>query len=223
MPSERAVTVASKPAVIFGSGGHARVVASLCGRPEDAITFVVPQARSAGQLAEADVFDRLDDFAQADLYIGIGDNAVRIRLFEALAARGRKPATLVAPNAFVADSASLGAGALVCPGSAVMAGAVLGDNALVNTLSSVDHDSLLGDHCQLAPGVTFAGATRVGRNGFFGVKSATIPGVELGDNVTVMAGSLVTKSFGDDLVLGGVPARIARRRANDAPGATESP
>ena len=36
------------------------------------------------------------------------------------------------------------------------------------------------------------------------------PGVTLGNNVIVAAGSVVTKSFGDNVVVGGNPARVIR-------------
>ena len=37
-----------------------------------------------------------------------------------------------------------------------------------------------------------------------------LPGVTLGDNVVVGAGSVVTKSYGDNVVLAGNPARIIK-------------
>ncbi|WP_267471786.1 DapH/DapD/GlmU-related protein, partial [Streptococcus salivarius] len=37
-----------------------------------------------------------------------------------------------------------------------------------------------------------------------------LPGVTLGDNVVAGAGAVVTKSFGDNVVLGGNPARVIK-------------
>jgi maltose O-acetyltransferase len=39
-----------------------------------------------------------------------------------------------------------------------------------------------------------------------------LPGVELGDNVIVAAGSVVTKSVPANLIVGGVPARVLKER-----------
>lgn len=50
----------------------------------------------------------------------------------------------------------------------------------------------------------------VGNNVFIGLRATILPGVTLGDNVVVAAGSVVTRSFGDDVVIGGVPARVLR-------------
>lgn len=50
----------------------------------------------------------------------------------------------------------------------------------------------------------------IGSNVFIGLRATILPGVTLGDNVVVAAGSVVTRSFGDDVVIGGVPARVIR-------------
>lgn len=40
------------------------------------------------------------------------------------------------------------------------------------------------------------------------------PGVTLGDNVVVASGAVVTKSFGNDILIGGVPARVLKNIEN---------
>lgn len=51
----------------------------------------------------------------------------------------------------------------------------------------------------------------VGNSVWFGGHVTVLPGVTLGDRVVVGAGSVVTKSFGSDVVIAGNPARIIRR------------
>ncbi len=50
----------------------------------------------------------------------------------------------------------------------------------------------------------------IGKNCWLGANCVILPGVKLGDNVIVGAGSVVTKSFQSNVILGGVPARIIK-------------
>jgi len=54
------------------------------------------------------------------------------------------------------------------------------------------------------------GSVKIGRNCWLGTAVTILPGVELGDNVTVGANSVVTKSFPSNCVIAGVPAKIIR-------------
>jgi UDP-perosamine 4-acetyltransferase len=192
---------------IHGAGGHAHVIAALLDAEP---IFVVPEPQGRDQMRDVEFFDRIEEFRGADIYIGIGDNTDRRRIFGRYRSLGVRVATCVAPNAFVARDAVLGEGALLCPGAVVNARAVIGDNAIVNTLSSVDHDCVLGNHSQVTAGVTFGGWVRTGENCFFGIKSAVVPRVTIGDDVVVMAGALVTQSVPDRVMVGGNPARVMR-------------
>jgi maltose O-acetyltransferase len=82
----------------------------------------------------------------------------------------------------------------------------------------------IGDYTIFAPGVKIISANhdkkdyhshdksispiKIGKNCWLGANSVILPGVELGDNVIVGAGAVVTKSFPDNVILGGVPAKI---------------
>ncbi|USS93454.1 sugar O-acetyltransferase [Fructilactobacillus ixorae] len=50
----------------------------------------------------------------------------------------------------------------------------------------------------------------IGDNAWLGGGVTILPGVTLGQNVVVGAGAVVTKSFGDDVVLAGNPARVLK-------------
>lgn len=87
----------------------------------------------------------------------------------------------------------------------------------------------IGDHVTITGGVRFVthdggvwvlrdehpdldviAPIKIGSNVFIGLNALLLPGVTLGDNTVVAAGSVVTRSFPGDGVLGGVPAKPIR-------------
>lgn len=189
---------------IIGAGGHARVIASMLStRPEYVTTDPANEDRILRELVAENV--------HAEFYLGIGANADRGRVAEKLRALGGRLPPCIAPNAFVARDAQVADASVICLGSQIGSRADIGFACIVNTLSSVDHDCVLGDYTQVTAGVTFGGTVVVGKNGFFGLKSAVIPNRTIGDDVVVMAGALVTRNVPDRVMVGGNPARIVRR------------
>lgn len=51
---------------------------------------------------------------------------------------------------------------------------------------------------------------KIGKNCWLGANAVILPGVEIGDNTIVGAGSVVTKSFGNNKVIAGIPAKIIK-------------
>jgi maltose O-acetyltransferase len=87
----------------------------------------------------------------------------------------------------------------------------------------------IGDNCLIAPQVGIYTATHpidpllrragrelakpivIGNDCWIGGHATINPGVTLGNNVVVASGAVVTKSFGDNVVIAGNPAKILRR------------
>ena len=75
----------------------------------------------------------------------------------------------------------------------------------------VHPDARVGKNCRLHPSTSigdFNGVPRLGDNVYIGPGAKIYGPVTLGDNVAVGANAVVNKSFGSNVTLGGVPARI---------------
>lgn len=84
----------------------------------------------------------------------------------------------------------------------------IGDNVTIsNGVQLVTHDNSI---CKVLPQYsdTF-GYIKIGSNSFIGAKTLILRGVSVPDNTIVGAGSVVTKSFGEERkIIAGNPARI---------------
>ena len=86
----------------------------------------------------------------------------------------------------------------------------------------IGNNAMFGPNCQLLTplhpldakerisGLEYGAPITIGDNAWFGGGVTILPGVTLGDNVVVGAGAVVTKSFGDNVVLAGNPAKIIK-------------
>lgn len=106
----------------------------------------------------------------------------------------------------------------------------LGDYVYANfNLTLVDDtDIFIGDYVMIAPNVTIVTAThpihpglrkkqaqynlpvRIGNNVWLGAGVTVLPGVTIGDNSVIGAGSLVTRDIPANVVAYGSPCRVAR-------------
>ena len=79
----------------------------------------------------------------------------------------------------------------------------------------VHPDARVGRNCRLHPSTSigdYNGVPRLGNNVYVGPGAKIYGPVTLGNNVAVGANAVVNKSFGSNVTLGGVPARIVAEK-----------
>ena len=85
----------------------------------------------------------------------------------------------------------------------------IGDNVRITAdVKFETHDGGVGIFRKEHEGINIFGKIKIGNNSFIGHNSIIMPGVTIGDNVVVGAGSVVTKSIPSNSVVAGVPAHI---------------
>ena len=137
---------------------------------------------------------------------GIGYVDSRLKYAEIIEQRGGKFISVVHPRAYVGKNTVVGDGSVIAPGAVVSTDCVLGRHVLVNVNAHIGHDCVVGDGCVFAPLSCPGSTSRLGRRVFMGIGACMIPEHELGDDVYVAAGAVVTDSVAAGIVMG-IPAR----------------
>lgn len=168
-------------------------------------TVTVGTEVDAGLLVMGTSYDKA--LMAGQVIIAVGDPNGRAALAARVHASGGRLVTLVHPTAYVAPSATLGAGSLLCPFTLVGVRAVVGQNVAMNAYASVGHESSAGDHSVLSPYTAMLGRTRLGECCYVATHGTVAPGVSVGRGSKVSAGSVVMRDADPGSMLVGNPAK----------------
>jgi acetyltransferase EpsM len=196
--------------LLFGAGGHGRVVADA--------------ARSSGNWPRITASDRNPTLCQGELlpgiqlvepqavqpskfavHIAIGSNAARER--EAGFWGLERLESVIHPAAVMSSFSHVGAGSFIAAGAVLAPGAHLGKGVIVNHCAVIDHDATVGAFCHVAPHATLGGAVFLGQRVLIGSGAVVLPSVHIADDVIVGAGAVVTADIRQPGTYIGIPAR----------------
>ncbi len=198
--------------IIIGAGGHAKVCASVAEAQGKFRVIGFTEVYGATALASPVLGDDSTlaeqyQSGQRHAFVGIGNNAVRLRLAQDLRAAGWSLPTLIHPSAVVDTKATIGDGTLIGPGAIVNVDATIGFSCIINTGASVDHDCVVEDGCHVAPGARLCGTVTLGTASMIGAGAVVIPEIQVGQGATVGAGASVVANVEQGSVVVGVPAK----------------
>jgi sugar O-acyltransferase (sialic acid O-acetyltransferase NeuD family) len=203
----------NKSLIIFGAGGHARVLCEICSLLDRSIAgFLDSAARGSVNgisiLGSEELLDDPSFVEEHDFVLGIGKPAIRNRLADFAKDRGVTWATLIHPSAIISQSVMIGEGSVINSSTVINIGTSIGARCIVNTGAIIDHDCNLGDDVQICPGATIAGGVTCANNVFIGSGATLVPGITIGANSTVGAGSTVLDNVPAGVRVFGTPAEI---------------
>lgn len=202
--------------VIFGTGGHARVVYDLVLKSEkyQVAAFVSNQ--------QIDTFLGIKHIHESQLpalgvklgVVAIGDNWIRSKVVDKVKnlVEDFDYVTLVHPSVSVGLGAEIGKGTVVMAGSTVNPFAKIGDHIILNTHSSVDHECEMGDFSSLAPGCVLGGNVFIGAYTAVSIGARIIHGIKIGEHTVIGAGSIVVEDHEPFSVYYGTPSKRIRER-----------
>lgn len=146
--------------------------------------------------------------APVDLPIlcGIGQNPIRVRCVDSLKARGATFASCVHPRAVVLPGSVLGEGTVVAPFAYVACNATVGAFAFLQAGSVVGHDVLAGDFLRMDTGAFVGGFAVLGDRVTVYTGAKVMPGKRMGDDSVLGAGSALMSNLPAGRTAFGLPA-----------------
>ncbi len=146
-----------------------------------------------------------------DIFIAIGNNAIRLEKSVFFMKLGFNLATLIHPMAYVSPYAKIGKGSIICVNAVVNTFAEIGISNIINTSAVIEHDCKLDDGVHISPNCSIAGNVKIGTKTWVGIGSCIINNLNIGNNCIIAAGSTVTQNIPNNVLAAGTPAVIKKQ------------
>jgi UDP-3-O-[3-hydroxymyristoyl] glucosamine N-acyltransferase len=116
-------------------------------------------------------------------------------------------------NVIIEDNVEIFAGTIV--GRGTLAATTIKKGVKIDAMCQIGHNTFIGENTVITAGSIILGSAKIGKNSYIGSHSVIRNECSIGDTCLVGMGSVVTKSFGDNVMVVGNPARFVR--PNDKP------
>lgn len=208
----------SKPIIIIGVGGHAKVLLDILKLQNRNVIGFIDKDEALKDFLVHDVpvlgnDEVLNDYNRSSIVLvnGIGSvksMELRKKIYNNYKEKGFHFETVVHDSAVISSNVILEEGCQILAGAVISCGCKIGENSIINTKVSVDHESVVGKHTHIAPGCTICGGVAIGNETHIGSGSIVIQLCKIGTKCLVGAGSLVLKDISDNSKVFGRPEKM---------------
>ncbi len=220
-----------KKIVIFGSGGHSKVVFSeiiklkkyiilgfiddLQHKRKKIITFRNKTYYNLGKIEDLIKSNKDKKKSKNNFYgiIGIGSNNIRNKIVNKVSKIDKlfKWESIISKDCILNGDVKIDEGSLVLSGVIINTQSKIGKHCIINTSSSIDHDNHFKNFSSCGPGVITGGNISIGEKSHLGIGSVVKNGIKIGKNTIIGGNSFVNKGCADNSLYYGVPIKKIKR------------
>ena len=194
-----------KSLILLGASGHANVIADIAElNGYDDIIFLDDNPELSDEKTEEYVNH------EGDVFVAIGNSAIRRRFMDLLKQDQRNIPVLIHPSAVIGNEVTVGQGTVIMPGAVINHGTKLGEGVIVNTCASVDHDCIVGDYVHVAVGAHLCGTVTVGDDTWIGAGAIISNNLSVCKDTMIAAGAVVVRDIDIPGKYIGVPAKLQK-------------
>ena len=197
--------------IIIGQGGHSKVVCDTLIRLNHKIVNIFDDNPKETVFS---IFKNIQTkFPPQDIsnypawHVAIGDNTSRLKVIEKYSSDRERLFSVISDAANVSGYSSISNGCFVAPNSVVGIDSVIGMGCIINHGAVIDHDCFIENGVHIAPNSTLGGNVKIGEATFVGAGSTILPGRQIGKNVVIGAGAVVTTDIPNNKKVIGIPGR----------------
>lgn len=201
---------------VIGASGHGKVVADIAlkSKKYDDIVFlddneeleIIMGLPVVGKTDQYDLINKDKD----EVIVAIGNAQIRCKFQKKYEERGINIATLIHPDAIIAQNVVVHSGTVVMGGAVINPDVKIGKGCIINTSASVDHDCIIKDFVHVSVGVHMAGNVLIGSKTWIGIGSIISNNVYICDECVIGAGTVVIHKIEEQGTYIGNPARKLR-------------
>ena len=203
--------------VIFGTGGHAKVVYDILLKQQlyTPVAFLSLNNSMTNFLGLPHYHQSL--LAQKNFISGvvaIGDNFIRNQVVEYIMdnVHGFKFISAIHPSVQIAEGVKIAHGTVAMANTVINSGSSIGSHTILNTGSIIDHDCIINQFASIAPGCVLGGNVEVGDFSAISLGANIIHGKKIGSHTVIGAGSLVLNDIDSLMLAYGNPCKVIRTR-----------
>ena len=140
------------------------------------------------------------------IVIGIGSPKIKKNIHQKLTDSGFLFPAFISKNVWLSNHVKVGKGVIIYPGVSINYETVVEDFVIVNMNCAIGHNCHISKYCTLAPGVNFAGFTKVEEGADVGIGVSSKQNILIGANSIIGGQSMLVKNVAANSKVAGVPA-----------------